>query len=319
MPDYSVVIPLFNKGPHIERAIRSVQAQTVQAREIVVVDDGSTDGGLQWVQGLGLPGLIIEQRDTPGPGGYAARNRGIERASSEWIAFLDADDEWHPDHLERVTHALATVDDPARVVTVFSGYDDVYSDGRHSADPYTRHVGGGVTEMDFATLIGHWVNLNASPIWTSATVCRRSTLMEVGAFPEARCRRGGDKDTWLRVAHLGSAVFTGATTALYFRDSVNMTTKKSYANVVPCIVQSTKELAARESGQTALLLKTLQNKEILNYALVSARTGGLERSSWADFDKDLDFLGGNLLGFLSTPLGAGAANLGYALKRLVRR
>lgn len=319
MPDYSVVIPLYNKGPHIERALRSVQAQTVQPREIIVVDDGSTDGGYEWLEGLDLPNLILERRGLPGPGGYAARNRGIELASSEWIAFLDADDEWQPGHLESVTRALEAIERPDGVVSLFSGYQDVYADGRRSVDPFTRKNGGPICEMDFSTLLGHWVRLNASPMWTSATVCRRTTLVESGRFPEGRCRRGGDKDTWLRVAHMGTTVYTGAITARYFRDSINMTTKMAYANVVPCIVQSTKDLSARETGDVAKRIRALQNLEIRNYALVSARTGGLERSTWADFDTELDPSGGRLLSFLSTPLGALAARLGFTLKRIVKR
>jgi glycosyltransferase involved in cell wall biosynthesis len=319
MPDYSVVIPLYNKGPHIERAIRSVQAQTVPPVEIIVVDDGSVDGGFEWVQALALPNLVLDRRAVAGPGGYAARNRGIELAKSEWIAFLDADDEWQADHLERVTRALEASHEPSGVVSVFSGYEDVYADGRHHRDPYSQKVGGGITEMDFAALLGHWVSLNASPMWTSATVCRRSALLDAGRFPEARCRRGGDKDTWLRVAHMGTTIYTGAVTARYFRDSVNMTTRKSYSNVVPCIVHSTKQLAALETGTTAMQIRTLQNLEIYNYALVSARTGGLEKTSWADFDADLDPSGRRVLSFLSTPIGAVAARLAFALKRLVRR
>ena len=319
MPDYSVVIPLYNKGPHIERALRSVQAQTVQPREIIVVDDGSTDGGYEWLEGLDLPNLILERRGLPGPGGYAARNRGIELATSEWIAFLDADDEWQPGHLESVTRALEAIERPDGVVSVFSGYEDVYADGRRSVDPFTRKIGGPICEMDFSTLLGHWVRLNASPMWTSATVCRRAALVDAGRFPEGRCRRGGDKDTWLRVAHMGTTVYTGAITARYFRDSINMTTKMAYANVVPCIVQSTKDLSARETGDVAERIRALQNLEIRNYALVSARTGGLEKSTWADFDTELDPSGGRLLSFLSTPLGALAARLGFTLKRIVKR
>lgn len=316
MPDYSVIIPLYNKGPHIERAIRSVQAQTEPPREIIVVDDGSTDGGFEWVEDLALPNLVLDRRNAAGPGGYAARNRGTELAVSEWIAFLDADDEWQPNHLACINRALDAVAEPTRVVSVFSGYEDIYGDGRSSLDPYSRKVGGGITEMDFSTLIGHWVALNASPMWTSATVCRRSALLESGRFPEGRCRRGGDKDTWLRIGHLGSTVYSGAVTARYFRDSVNMTTRNAYANVVPCIVQSTKELAAKVNGPTASQLKTLQNIEILNYALVSARTSGLARESWADFDVALDPAGARLLRFLSTPFGTGAAKFAFALKRL---
>lgn len=293
--------------------------QTFAPTEIVVVDDGSTDGGIEWLESLSLPNLILFRRDVPGPGGYAARNRGIELAKSEWIAFLDADDEWLPTHLESVCRALRTIESPSKVVAVFSGYENLYEDGERIIDPYSAKVGGPVAELDFATLLGHWLKLNACPMWTSATVCRRSALIEAGRFPEGRCRRGGDKDMWLRVAHTGTAVYTGSVTARYFRDSVNMTTKAAYANTVPCIVDSTKRLAALDEGAISGQLQALQNLEILNYALVSARTAGLEKASWADFDARLNPAGGLLLRFLSTPLGARIARLAFSLKRLVRR
>ncbi len=319
MPDFSVVIPLYNKGPHIERALNSVMRQSRRPREVVVVDDGSNDGGFEWVKKLGWAELVLEQRDVPGPGGYAARNRGIALASGEWIAFLDADDEWQPNHLAGVAEAIGSVEAPGRVVTVFSGYEDIYGDGRRSTDPYTSQLGSGIAELSFEALIRYWVALNASPIWTSATVCRRSALEAAGAFPEARCRRGGDKDTWLRVAHLGTAVYTGQVTANYYRDAVNMTTKRGYSNTVPCIVETIKALAQQEAEPVAGLLRQMQNQEIFNYALVSARTGGLQRQAWADFDASSDALRAAALSFLSTPLGATAARGAHALRTALRR
>lgn len=296
-----------------------MQTQTFAPAEIVVVDDGSTDGGIEWLESLALPNLILSRRGVPGPGGYAARNRGIELAKSEWIAFLDADDEWLPTHLESVYGALRMVENPSRVVAVFSGYENLYEGGQRTIDPYSAKIGGPVAELDFATLLGQWLRLNASPLWTSATVCRRNALIDAGQFPEGRCRRGGDKDMWLRIAHTGTVVYTGSVTARYFRDSVNMTTKASYANTVPCIVDSAKRLAALDDGAISGQLQALQNLEILNYALVSARTTGLEKASWADFNARLDPIGGLLLRFLSTPLGARIARLAFSLKRLVPR
>lgn len=94
----SVVIPFYNKGPYIVRALTSVLAQTLQDFEVIVVDDGSTDGGAGRVMGFGDPrNRLIRQENR---GVSAARYRGIEAARAELVAFLDADDEWMPRHLE---------------------------------------------------------------------------------------------------------------------------------------------------------------------------------------------------------------------------
>ncbi|MEO8683836.1 MAG: glycosyltransferase family A protein [Devosia sp.] len=319
MRDISVVIPLFNKGPHIERALNSVMAQSVRPKEIIVVDDGSTDGGFDFVRGLKLPGLITDQRPTPGPGGYAARNRGIELATGDWIAFLDADDEWQPHHLASILEALSTSAHPDGVVTVFSGYENYYPGGGRDLDPFTTVVGGGAAELDFPALLGHWVTLNASPMWTSATVCRRQALNLTGAFPAGRCTRGGDKDTWLRVAYLGTAIYTGVVSANYYRDAVNMTTNRRYANSVPCISQTAVDLAGRSEGAVRQNLRKLQNLEIFNYALSTSRTETLARSSWQDFDRSIDPLRAIVLNVLSTRPLASAARAAYSLLKSRRR
>ena len=88
----SIVMPVYNKAPHVDRSIRSILAQTAGFDELIVVDDGSTDGSLEKVQLHSDHRMHIYTRSSPGPGGYAARNLGIRRATSEWIAFLDADE-----------------------------------------------------------------------------------------------------------------------------------------------------------------------------------------------------------------------------------
>lgn len=89
----SVVIPAYNAGEYLGRAIDSVLAQTQPAAEIIVVDDGSADNTADVAQGYGERIRFIQQENA---GASVARNTGIEAAASEWIAFLDADDEWLP-------------------------------------------------------------------------------------------------------------------------------------------------------------------------------------------------------------------------------
>jgi glycosyltransferase involved in cell wall biosynthesis len=94
----SVVIPLYNKAPYIQRAIDSVLAQTYADFELIIVDDGSTDGSGDIVRQYADPRIRLIVQENAGPG--AARNRGLREANAEYIAFLDADDEWLPMYLE---------------------------------------------------------------------------------------------------------------------------------------------------------------------------------------------------------------------------
>ena len=99
----SVVIPAYNIEGYISRAIKSVLAQTRPADEIIVVDDGSTDGTAEEIKKFGKQVRYIHQENS-GPG--AARNTGIKAARCEWIAFLDGDDEWLNQRLEKQTNLL---------------------------------------------------------------------------------------------------------------------------------------------------------------------------------------------------------------------
>ncbi|MCI0380021.1 MAG: glycosyltransferase family 2 protein, partial [Gemmataceae bacterium] len=95
----SVIVPLYNKAKYVERALTSISAQTAHDLEILVVDDGSTDGGGDMAERFAELRLRLIRQDNAGPG--AARNRGLAEARGEFVAFLDADDEWLPDYLEK--------------------------------------------------------------------------------------------------------------------------------------------------------------------------------------------------------------------------
>ncbi|GIW55111.1 MAG: hypothetical protein KatS3mg082_1515 [Nitrospiraceae bacterium] len=157
MPLVSVVIPVFNGAPFVAKAVASVRAQTVKDVEILVVDDGSTDGTQEVLQQLErTDGITWFQRDHGGPA--RSRNDGIQAAKGEFIALLDCDDVWLPDKLEA---QLAVLRARPEVGLVHTDYEVVYEDGtveeqvraRQSREPLVRAFAGGHTALPSTLLI----------------------------------------------------------------------------------------------------------------------------------------------------------------------
>ena len=116
MAQVDIVIPLYNKAQCVARAVGSIQQQTMTDWRLIVVDDGSTDEGPDIVRRIDDDRIEIITQTNQGPG--AARNAGIARATSGYLAFLDADDEWYPDYL---ANSLKTIqqEDVALVATMY--------------------------------------------------------------------------------------------------------------------------------------------------------------------------------------------------------
>ena len=109
-PPITAVVPTYNRGPLIARALESILGQTRTPDEVVVVDDGSTDDTQERIQAYAGRVRYVRQ---PNAGGSAARNRGVEEATHPWVAFLDSDDHWRPEHIERMSDAIAATDGAA--------------------------------------------------------------------------------------------------------------------------------------------------------------------------------------------------------------
>ncbi|HKP37101.1 MAG TPA: glycosyltransferase family 2 protein [Pyrinomonadaceae bacterium] len=190
----SVIIPLFNKARFIERALRSVVSQSFADFEVIVVDDGSSDGGPQAVENLDDQRIRIIKQSNAGPG--AARNRGVAEARGELLAFLDADDEWLPDYLAR---AIQSLDQHAEAAAVTSGYF-AFPAGK-SSEPLWRSRGltDGISRITPATKPGLVVATLAymSPC---TTVARTDAVRRWQGFYERdRCLYGEDAHLWLKV------------------------------------------------------------------------------------------------------------------------
>jgi glycosyltransferase involved in cell wall biosynthesis len=190
MEDISVVIPLYNKIPYIERAIHSVLGQTVLPGEIIVVDDGSTDGDGEIVEALQDPLIKLVRQENQGVS--VARNRGIELARGELIAFLDADDFWEPGYLEEIGALRRRFPEAGAYATAVELID---SQGNRRSLLYAFPVPvGGQGLMDFFV-----EGALDTGMVTSAVVTRRAVLLEVGGFVPGELL-SQDRDVWLKIA-----------------------------------------------------------------------------------------------------------------------
>jgi succinoglycan biosynthesis protein ExoO len=260
----AVVIPVYNKEAYVGRAIESVLHQTSPVDEIIIVDDGSTDGSVQRVQAYDDPRIRLLGRERPGPGGYLARNLAIHSTNVQWIAFLDADDEWHPDFVEEIRKAIDRA--PENIGCVFTGWENIWPDGTITRDAYSANsLINSFTQLDLDTFISSWLKVHLCPIWTSAVAVRRDVLLAAGLFPE-RCKRGGDKDTWLRVMAVTEALASSKACSRYHRQTVNQVTSIT-TNSRHCLCPTLEKMAIKASGQRHRLLMRLFNSEVFDYAI----------------------------------------------------
>jgi glycosyltransferase involved in cell wall biosynthesis len=188
-PSVSVVIPLYNKARHIARAINSVLAQTIGDFELIVVDDGSTDGGADIVRRFADSRIRLMVQDNGGVS--VARNRGIQEARAELVAFLDADDEWMGHFLETVISMRKRLPEAGIYATAW-----YYSDHERISYPDFKYC---VTRPEGGLLENYFFSALGLAVWSSAIMIPKTIFTDVGYFPEGM-RRGEDIHMWVRIA-----------------------------------------------------------------------------------------------------------------------
>ena len=195
-PTISAVIPAYNSALFIADAISSIRSQTCPVDEIIVVDDGSIDNTSEVIRQAGSDIRYIHQ-DNAGPS--SARNRGIDSASGDLIAFLDADDQWTPRRIEKqmdvmrdnsgialVAGDMAEIDSQGKIIvpTVL---------GKHSMLDFFQDLGG----LPIPNALALLMEINFIP--TGSVLAKKSVLLATGCF-NTELRYGEDLELWGRIA-----------------------------------------------------------------------------------------------------------------------
>jgi len=205
---FSVVIPLFNKQLSVRNTVMSVMNQSFKDFEVIIIDDGSTDDSLNVVKKIIDPRIRIIEK--PNGGVSSSRNRGIESAKYNWIAFLDGDDLWEYNHLETISKMIA-----------------IYTKDKVFCSSFVRSdLSVGETNSNEITVIeDYFVEAQKNHFfWTSIAVVKREVFNDVGMFRE-EISRGEDLDLWARIGRKYRFVKSSVVTGIYVQDSENKITK----------------------------------------------------------------------------------------------
>jgi glycosyltransferase involved in cell wall biosynthesis len=234
----SIVIPLYNKASHIRRALDSVLAQTVRAYEIIVVDDGSTDGGGDVVRTYADPRVRLVTQANAGVS--SARNRGVWEASGELIAFLDADDEWLEDFLETVLQLRERFPEAAVWGTAYLRME---ADGGIQRNPSDTEHGGG--RDGFLVDLFRFSVRYHQPCNCSSTMFCKVALLKVGGFPCGLARLE-DTNTLFRLALRYPVAYCPVPKSVYHLDAENRSDKYLWSGNFPFFEDARRFL--RETG-----------------------------------------------------------------------
>jgi glycosyltransferase involved in cell wall biosynthesis len=193
MPFVSAIIPTYNRLPLLLEAVESVRAQTFADWELIVADDGSTDGSAEAVEALGDPRIRVVRLAHEGDEGIA-RNAGAAAARGEWLAFLDSDDVWTPDKLE--VQLAATL--RAGVGWSYAGVEMMDEEGR------TVPFRSGGNRTVSGRIVREVLTFEATPFIVTLMVTR-ALFDRVGGFTERLLPRA-DQDFALRLAESAEAL-----------------------------------------------------------------------------------------------------------------
>ena len=211
---FSIIIPLYNKAPYIEKALRSVMGQTYKDYDIIVVDDGSLDNSSVIAEKVISDNptkcqLICQENS----GVSSARNNGVDFSNGDYLCFLDADDWWDPTFLEEMSQLIESFPDAGIYGTSYT----IVNKKKHK----TRIAPIGV-ESDFTKGYIDYCQVYAKtlamPLWTGSIAIPRHIFYDTGGFPKG-IKLGEDFLLWIKIALKYKVAFLNKPLAFYNQDS----------------------------------------------------------------------------------------------------
>jgi len=238
---FSVIIPLYNKEKYIKRCIASILNQSYTNFELLIINDNSTDKSLENAKKINDNRIRIIERKQRGHGGYAARNIGIKNAKYNYVSFIDADDEWKPDYLKTIQNLIKQFPE----CNVFStAWIEKYGKITKTNAFYNANK---TKKNHIVTNFYKESSLGRNPIHTNVITAKKNTIIEIGGFPEGKCKRGGDTETWLRLLIKNKLAWSPYIGAIYYKDIPEAVTKKISDIEIPYVYYSVKEILKTEA------------------------------------------------------------------------
>ena len=228
MPRFSIIVPLYNKAPYVRKALDSIVSQTFRDWELIIVDDGSSDGSAaiceEYLSTLytihRTPLENIRLLSQPNSGVAKARNVGVENSSAPFVCFLDADDWWEPTFLEEMDKLIKEYPDAGIYATNYIYYK-----------PGKTHVALNL-ERGYIDYPKAYYEGSSMPVWTGATCMPRKVFDEMGGFPFG--------------IKLGEDFLLWAKTAIHYPIALCEKPLSYYNNDVPASLRATRNLHAPE-------------------------------------------------------------------------
>ncbi|WP_034044734.1 glycosyltransferase family 2 protein [Wocania ichthyoenteri] len=271
-PFFSVIIPLYNKEKYIEDTLRSVLNQTFQDFEVIIVDDGSTDNSVEEVNKVEDSRISIFTIENQGVS--HARNFGISKASTNYIAFLDADDLWLSNHLELQKYMIENFPNCGLYASAYEKRNYNIKIESYYLNIPKNWVGivENYFESSFVSCIA----------WTSAVIVPKNVLQNFGGFDEKiTLGAGEDTDLWIQIALQYKVAFNNQVTAIYNLHADNRVSK-SNTNLRQFLDLDKYEEAAKNNPSLKKYLDLNRFSIVLQYKLVN------NKKQQAHFLKNLD-------------------------------